>query len=68
MYITATRPDIACGMSLISRYMESPTEKQWCATKRVLRYVKGITEVGILYNRGENSALVAYSDSVFTGY
>ncbi|GKB83567.1 putative RNA-directed DNA polymerase [Tanacetum coccineum] len=67
MYLTATRPDITYGVSLISRYMESPTEKHWCAAKRILRYVQGTTELGILYSRRRNSALVAYSDSDFAG-
>nr|GEU68375.1 copia-type polyprotein [Tanacetum cinerariifolium] len=67
MYLTATRPDITYGVSLISRHMESPTENHWCAAKRILRYVQGTTELGILYNRGKNSTLVAYSDSDFAG-
>nr|GEX61724.1 copia-type polyprotein [Tanacetum cinerariifolium] len=68
MYLTATRPDITYGVSLISRYMESPTEMHWCAAKRILRYIQGTTEFGILYKRGgEKSTLVAYSDSDFAG-
>ncbi|GJY80262.1 hypothetical protein Tco_0493013, partial [Tanacetum coccineum] len=67
MYLTATRLDIIYRLSLISRYMESPTEKHWCATKRKWRYVQGTNELGMLYNKGKNSALVAYSDSDFAG-
>jgi len=67
MYLTATRPDITYAVSLISRYMESPTEEHWCAAKRILRYIQGTTDLGVLYKREENSELVAYSDSDFAG-
>lgn len=41
MYLTATRPDLMFTVSLISRYMEHPTESHLLAAKRILRYVKG---------------------------
>jgi hypothetical protein len=39
MYLTATRPNIMYYMSLISRYMENPTEMHLLAAKRILRYL-----------------------------
>ena len=39
MYLTATRPDIMYSISLISRYMESPTEMHLLAAKRIFRYL-----------------------------
>jgi len=41
MYLTATRPDLAFVVSLISKFMERPTELHQQAVKRVLRYIKG---------------------------
>lgn len=38
MYMTATRPDLAYVVSLISRFMERPTNLHHQALKRVLRY------------------------------
>ena len=67
MYLTATRPDIMFGVSLISRYMSSPTEEHWCATKRILRYINGTIEMGILYKGESITELVAYTDSDFAG-
>jgi hypothetical protein len=33
MYLTTTRPDIMYGVSLISRFMETPKESHWKARK-----------------------------------
>lgn len=41
MYLTATRPDIMYGVSLISRFMDSPQNSHWQVGKRILRYVAG---------------------------
>lgn len=44
MYLTA---DLMFMFSLMSRYMVRPTELHTAAIKRVLRYLKGTTELGI---------------------
>jgi len=67
MYLTATRPDLMYGVSLISRFMSSPSETHWLAAKRILRYLKGTVELGIYYKKRENAKIVAYSDSDFAG-
>jgi len=65
MYLTATRPDLMYGVSLISRFMSSPTESHWFAAKRILRYLKGTTELGIYYKKEGNTKVMAYTDSDF---
>lgn len=67
MYLTATRPDIVLVVSLISRYMECPTELHLQAAKRVLRYLKGTIELGLFYKKGGNKDLIAYTDSDYAG-
>jgi len=67
MYLTATRPDLMYGVSLISRFMSYPTQSHWLAAKRLLRYVKGIIELRILYKKGDCSDWRAYTDSDFAG-
>ncbi|GAA0152655.1 hypothetical protein LIER_37534 [Lithospermum erythrorhizon] len=39
-YLTFTRPDIMYALGLVSRYMETPKEDHFIATKRILRYIK----------------------------
>ena len=68
MYLTVSRPDLMYVMSLVSRYMERATTLHMTVVKRILRYLKGTTELGICYNRenGDNE-LIAYSDSDYAG-
>ena len=65
MYLTVTRPDLMYVVSLVSRYMEKPTELHMQAIKRILRYIKGTTELGICYKKAGESdkKLVSFSDS-----
>ena len=68
MYLTATRPDLMYGVSLISRFMANPKSSHWLAAKRILRYIQGTTDFGILYKRGRrNAGLVSYTDSNYAG-
>jgi hypothetical protein len=38
--------------------MQTPQERHW-----ILRYVKGIVDIGINYNSGGNPLLVGFTDS-----
>ena len=68
MYLTATRPDLMFAVSLISRYMAKPTELNLTAAKRILRYLKGTTGLGILYKNGGNcESLVGYANIDYAG-
>lgn len=55
MYLTATRPDLMFAVSLISRYMAKPTELHLLAAKRILRYLKGTTGLGVFLQEGRVS-------------
>ena len=67
MYLTATRPDLMFIVSLISRYMERPTESHLLAAKRALRYIKGTVSLGMFYKTGGSEKLVGYTDSDYAG-
>ncbi|XP_075645448.1 secreted RxLR effector protein 161-like [Castanea sativa] len=67
MYLTATRPDLMYVVSLISRFMASPTELHLLAAKRVLRYLKGTVDLGVFYRNEGNGELMAYTDSDYAG-
>ncbi|XP_062020736.1 secreted RxLR effector protein 161-like [Rosa rugosa] len=68
MYLTATHPDIMFSVSLISRYMAKPTELHLQAAKRIMRYLKGTANYGILYKKGgRDEELLAFTDSDYAG-
>ena len=61
-----TRPDIAHALGVLSRYMSSPKEHHWQAAKRVLRYLAGTPDFGLVYVKGQET-FVAYCDADFAG-
>ncbi|XP_058759847.1 secreted RxLR effector protein 161-like [Vicia villosa] len=64
IYLTVTRPNLMYVVSLISKYISRPTASLWIVAKRILRYLKGTTELGIFYKKGEeNVKLLVFTDS-----
>ena len=63
---TRSRPDIAFAVGNAARYCAQPTQLHWSAVKRILRYLKGTTHLGLMY-RPDNSTLVGYSDADWAG-
>lgn len=67
-YLVHTRPDIAYAVGIVSRFMEKLTVLHKNAVKRILRYVKGTLDFGLLYSKNSgNNMLVGYSDSDWAG-
>ncbi|GJU81720.1 retrovirus-related pol polyprotein from transposon TNT 1-94 [Tanacetum coccineum] len=61
-----TRPDIAHAVGVVSRYMAEPGREHWEAVKRILRYIKGTSDVALCY--GESGLTVkGYVDSDYAG-
>lgn len=67
MYLTATRPDVMCVVSHLSKYMELPTNLHSQAAKRVFRYLQGTTDFGVFYKKGAVSRLIGFTDSNYAG-
>ena len=68
-YLVHTRPDIAYSVGIISRYMEKPTVMHQNAAKRILRYIKGTLEFGLVYTKNsDNNILSGFSDSDLSGH
>ena len=61
-----TRPDIAQAVGAVSRYMANPGGKHWIAVKRILRYIRGTSDVALCYGRSEFTVR-GYVDSDFAG-
>lgn len=67
-YLVHTRPDIAFAVGIVSRFTERPTSMHLNAVKRILRYVKGTLNYGLVYSKGSGNYLLAgFSDSDLAG-
>ncbi|KAH9766026.1 Integrase catalytic domain-containing protein [Citrus sinensis] len=61
-----TRPDIAQAVGAVSRYMANPGGEHWIAVKRILRYIRGTSDVALCYG-GSEFTVKGYVDSDFAG-
>ncbi|XP_074351332.1 secreted RxLR effector protein 161-like [Apium graveolens] len=67
-YLVNTRSDIAYAVGVVSRYMERPTTVHLNAVKRILRYVNGTLQFGLVYTKNSgNNIITGYSDSDMGG-
>ncbi|XP_066373455.1 uncharacterized mitochondrial protein AtMg00810-like [Miscanthus floridulus] len=68
-YLVHMRPNIAFAMGYVSRFMEDPREDHWAVVKRLLRYVKGTVDQGIIFPKTGRSRLqlIVFSDADMTG-
>lgn len=62
-----TRPDIAFVAAYLARWNSNPTTAHFVAQKRVLRYLRGTVDYGILYKSGNSQGLKVYSDADWAG-
>jgi hypothetical protein len=65
MYLmTGTRPDISYAVGVVSRTLENPTRNDVSKVKRILRYLKGTSDTGIVYQpNAKPGVLECYSDA-----
>ncbi|GJU59148.1 putative ribonuclease H-like domain-containing protein [Tanacetum coccineum] len=67
MYLTASRPDIMFAVSACSRNQVTPTTSNLEAVKKIFKYLKGQSKLGLWYPRESPFKLEAYSDSDYAG-
>ena len=67
-YLMNTRPDITYCVTYLSRFMDKASSEHLAAAKRILRYLKGTVNFGILYKRGDRDMkITGYIDRDFAG-
>ncbi|KAL0393486.1 UNVERIFIED_CONTAM: Retrovirus-related Pol polyprotein from transposon RE1 [Sesamum latifolium] len=67
MYLAHTRPDLAYSLSVVSQFMHSPSEEHINAITRILRYLKSSPGKGIMFTKGNNLNISAYTDADWAG-
>ncbi|XP_019190136.1 PREDICTED: uncharacterized protein LOC109184576 [Ipomoea nil] len=63
IYLAVTRPDLAYSVHVLSQSMQEPHDKHWEAALRVVRYLKGTPDQGILLRADTDLTLQGWCDS-----
>ncbi|GJS20787.1 hypothetical protein Tco_0449419 [Tanacetum coccineum] len=67
LYLMPSRPDIMFSVCLYARFQEAPKTSHLEAVKRIFRYIKGTTHLGLWYPKGTDIETVVYADSDHAG-
>ncbi|GKF41647.1 uncharacterized mitochondrial protein-like protein [Tanacetum coccineum] len=67
MYLTSSRPDIIFVVCACARFQFNPKISHLHAVKRIFRYLKGQSKLGLWYPKDSPFDLVAYTNSDYVG-
>ena len=51
----------------MAKFCFNPTKEHWTAVKRIIRYLKGTQNYGLLYKKADSSTCIGFSDSHWAG-
>lgn len=59
MYLLlCTHPDISFPVSVLSKFLSSPTTEHWIFAKRILRYLRGTTDMELQFKSGKDLLII----------
>ncbi|GJR79403.1 hypothetical protein Tco_0150188 [Tanacetum coccineum] len=67
LYLTAIRLDIMFSICVCAHFQEDPKTSHLEAVKRIFRYIKGATFLGLWYPKGTGVETIVYADSNHAG-
>ncbi|KAK0579464.1 hypothetical protein LWI29_026695 [Acer saccharum] len=67
LYLTVSRPDISFSVGICAKYQADPKKSHLSSVKRIIRFVNGTSNYGILYFFDTNASLVGFSDTNWVG-
>ncbi|GJR53782.1 putative reverse transcriptase, RNA-dependent DNA polymerase [Tanacetum coccineum] len=67
MYLTSSRPDIMFAVCAYARFQVTPKVSHLYVVKRIFRYLKGQSKLGLWYPKDSPFDLEAYTDSDYVG-
>ncbi|KAK1418159.1 hypothetical protein QVD17_27298 [Tagetes erecta] len=67
IYLSHTRPDIAYAVGVVSQFMHQPQVSHMEAVLRIIRYLKGTTSHGVLFQPNKHLKIQAYTDADWAG-
>ncbi|XP_057734135.1 secreted RxLR effector protein 161-like [Arachis stenosperma] len=67
MYLTYSRLDIVQSVGVCSRFQSHPKKSHLSIVKRIIRYIKGKSNLGLWYPRTDEFRAVGYCDADYAG-
>ena len=66
--MVCTRPNLAQGVSVVSKFLANPGKQYWSAVKGIFIYLRGTTNYGIMFDRQQDELSVrGYVDADYVG-
>ena len=66
-YLTFTRPDLTYTVQQVCIHMHDPRESHLAALKRLLRYVRGTVDFGLVLHWSPSAELIVYTNADWAG-
>jgi hypothetical protein len=66
-YLTLTKPNISFAVNKVCQFLHTPTMVHWAAVKRILRYLKSCTRIGLKIGRCHSLLITGFSDANWIG-
>lgn len=67
IYLAHTRPDISFSVSMVSHFMNDPSEIHMEAVMRILRYLKSTPGMGLMFKKQSSREIQVFSDADWAG-
>src|SRR4030042_2222587 len=67
LYLTASRPDITFAVGGCAKYQSEPKTSHLDQVKRILKYINGTSDYGILFSLDTNFKMTGYCDADYAG-
>jgi len=67
LYLISSRPDILFSVCLCARFQSDPRKSHLTTVKRIFRYLKEITYLGVLYKKSRDYKLDELCDVDYAG-
>jgi len=62
-YLLVTRPELSYSVNKVAQFMHSPQLHPWQFVKRILRYLVGTIDHGLVLHEKSSSFIKAFSDA-----